>query len=80
MRKIYLFGVTQPEKEEPIHIKCAPDGDGIIIRVVDSEGNPKVSGLVARITPEGKLIRYRSVDKSLGLSLDADGRIALSGE
>lgn len=67
-----------PETNTELYLRLMPDGRDAVVRVVDGCGN-KSSSVVLRIKPDG-LVRPGGIEHSLGIPLDAKGRIKLLNE
>ena len=60
-----------------LDLKLAPSGDSILLAAVDAAGNPIRGGEILFVLPSGKIQRIPNLSPSLGLSLDASGRIEI---
>ena len=63
--------------KEPARVRLLQIGTRIILSAVDAQGAYQADGILLLITQEGKFLRAKGVNPSLGFQLDAWGRILL---
>jgi hypothetical protein len=72
-RTIRVFEESQVT-EINLKLEDRSDGHGVDLIVVDNTGKPIVRGKIARITEEGKMQIYHSLDRSTGLEISPSHR------
>lgn len=71
-----MFKVYGVDKKE-IFLKLAPGSAPGSVRVEACDKDGNVISHIFKISTEGKLHRYRNVNKDIGFQLDEEGRVKL---
>lgn len=71
---------SKPEKTLRLRLIQRLGDSGVDVVAVDKDGNKLRASLLIGISSDGMLRRYHSVNNSLGLSLDKNGRIKIINE
>lgn len=76
MAKFEIY--KEKEKEPLVRLRLLKDPiDGMVLAVVDSDGNRVMQGCLLLFTDNGRITRLSSVSTEFGLELDDAGRIEI---
>lgn len=59
-------------------LKLEKDKSGILLRIVDEEGNPVNCGKILEIQEDGTLYLFNSISSEVPVKTDLNGRIIIS--
>ena len=73
--KISIYDENPEEKEQEFILKLVQKGRQVELVLVDPKGEPILNGILLIITKDMRLNRFGSINKNLGLPLDASGKL-----